>query len=52
MSWNNALPWWVYETKYERFEAMCCCAFPEELAAGWTRSVPKHVISWIRNARL
>ena len=43
MSWNNVLPWWVYAVLVERQEAMWSCAFPEELNAGWTRSVPPHV---------
>ena len=43
VSWNNALPWWVYEVQHEAWEAMCLCAMPEELVAGWTRSVPEHV---------
>lgn len=46
MSWNNVLPWFVYQVGHERWEAMCLCAMPEELNAGWTRSVPDHVQAW------
>jgi hypothetical protein len=52
MSWNNVLPWWYYAVNYEHFEAMCCCAFPEELLAGWTRSVPESVIRLAQDEQL
>ena len=43
MSWGG-LPWWVYEVGHEQHEARMLGAFAEELAAGWTRSVPPHVV--------
>lgn len=42
MSWNNAVPWYIYDIEREHREAMFSCAFPEELNAGWVRSVPIH----------
>ena len=43
MSWNNALPWWFMEVEHEHYLAECTCCFYDELAAGTTRSTPKHV---------
>lgn len=43
MSWNNALPFWVYDVQHERFLAECKCCFYDEWDAGYSRSIPKHV---------
>lgn len=43
MSWNNVLPWWVYEVDYENYLASCSCCFDDEWLAGISRSVPAHV---------
>ncbi len=48
MSWG-ALPWWVYEVRYEQFQAKMLGAFQEELEAGYTRSVPEHVVKMIQD---
>lgn len=44
MSWNNALPMWVWNVSYERFLGEATCAFPEEWYAGTSREMPQHVI--------
>jgi hypothetical protein len=43
MSWNNALPWWVYETHYEHDLAKTQCAFEEEIYSGVFKVTPDHV---------
>lgn len=42
MSWNNALPWYLYEMEREELEAQMLCAMKDELNAGWVRSTPSH----------
>lgn len=44
MSWNNVLPWWVYELEYEHTIASMSCAFDAEWFAGTHRVMPAHVI--------
>lgn len=48
MSWNNALPWYIYELEREEREALALGAMPEEYNSGWTRSTPDF---WITNFR-
>jgi hypothetical protein len=44
MSWNNVLPWWVYDLAYEHDLANMACAFDAEWFAGTHRCMPNHVI--------
>jgi hypothetical protein len=44
MSWNNVLPWWIYELEHEHVLASCACAFDNEWFAGTSRVMPNHVI--------
>lgn len=48
MSWNNALPWFIYELEREEREARMLGAMPEEYNSGWTRSTPDF---WIDDFR-
>jgi hypothetical protein len=43
VSWNNVLPWWVYEAEYERFLAKCTCALEPEWLGGISKVLPDHV---------
>lgn len=42
MSWNNVIPWYIYELEQERREAKMLCAFEEEFLSARTRSTPDH----------
>ena len=44
MSWNNVIPWYIYDMRREKDEAMMLCATAEELNSGWVRSCPKQFI--------
>ncbi len=43
MSWNNALPWWVYESRHQRDMMRLSGAMTEELFSGMTRALPDHI---------
>lgn len=45
MSFNNALPFWVYELAYEHDLALMSCAFNEEWFSGTSKVMPEHVIN-------
>ena len=45
MSWNNALPFWVYASSHEHELAKMSCAFEEEWFSGTSRELPKHLLS-------
>lgn len=49
MSWNNALPFWVYDLEYEHYVANCSCAFEDEWFAGTSKVMPEHVINISRS---
>ncbi len=49
MSWNNVLPWWVYESRYERDMMRQSGAMPEELYSGMTRALPEYLRSLDRS---
>lgn len=42
MSWNNALPWYIYDLEREYREAKMLCGMGEEINAGRLRSTPSH----------
>ena len=42
MSWNNVIPWYIYELEQERLEAKMLCAFEEEFLSARTRSTHHH----------
>lgn len=44
MSWNNALPWWVYDVMNEHHIALMQCAFESEWYSGTSKKLPEHVI--------
>jgi len=44
MSWNNVLPWWVYELEKEHWYASMSCAFDDEWFSGTSKVMPPHVI--------
>lgn len=44
MSWNNVLPWWIYELEYEHRLASMSCAFEEEWFSGTSRVMPEYNI--------
>ena len=44
MSWNNVLPWWIYELQHEHHLASCSCAFEEEQFSGTSKVLPKRNI--------
>jgi hypothetical protein len=44
MSWNNALPWWIYEVEYEHRLAAMSCAFDDEWYSGTSKFLPDSVI--------
>lgn len=50
MSWG-AVPWWVCAVGFEEYQARMLGAFPEELAAGFVRSLPEHVVKIIQRER-
>lgn len=43
MSWNNALPWWVYDSMNQRDIMRITGAMIEELHSGMTRALPDHI---------
>ncbi len=45
MSWNNVLPWWVYQLQYERHLAKCSCCFNDEWFSGTHKEMPDYVQS-------
>lgn len=45
MSWNNVLPWWVWEIKHEHTLASMSCCFEEEWFSGTHKVMPEHVIN-------
>jgi hypothetical protein len=42
MSWNNVVPWFIYELEWEEREAKMLGAMQEEIMSGRTRSTPEH----------
>lgn len=44
MSWNNALPLWIYQLEYEHFLASSTCCFNDEWFSGFSRELPTYVI--------
>lgn len=44
MSWNNALPWWIYELEHEHDIASAACAFDQEWFSGTPRCMPDYVV--------
>lgn len=49
MSWNNVLPWWIYELQYEHTLASMSCAFKEEWFSGTSKVMPDHAIDLSRS---
>ena len=53
MSWNNVIPWYIFDIRLEKEQAMMLGAMAEELNAGWVRSYPEQWIEidlmWERN---
>jgi hypothetical protein len=53
MSWNNALPFWIYQLDYEMELAKMSCAFDEEWFSGTSKVCPpqfhKVVTYWIED---
>ena len=45
MSWNNTLPWWIYDAIIEHDRAKMQCCFEEEWFSGTHKVLPKHVIA-------
>ena len=45
MSWNNALPWWIYDLINEHENAKMQCCFEEEWFSGTSKAMPDHVIN-------
>ena len=45
MSFNNALPYWVFELAYEHDLALMSCAFDAEWFAGTHKVMPEHLIN-------
>ncbi len=45
MSWNNALPFWVYDHMHEHELARMSCAFESEWFSGTSKVLPKHVVN-------
>ncbi|NCP98150.1 hypothetical protein GW820_04635, partial [archaeon] len=45
MSFNNVLPWWVYQLSYEHELAKMSCAFEEEWFSGTHKEMPNHMIA-------
>ena len=43
MSWNNALPWWVYAVEYEQYLAECSCCTWQEWYSGTSKELPNYV---------
>lgn len=44
MSWNNVLPWWIYELEHEHLLASAACAFDSEWFSGTSRAMPDHLV--------
>jgi hypothetical protein len=44
MSWNNVLPWWLYELSHEHELASMSCAFESEWFSGTSRALPERNI--------
>ena len=49
MSWNNALPFWVWELEYEEFIARLTGAIGDEWHPQFSRSIPKEIYETTKN---
>ncbi len=43
MSWNNVLPWWIYEVEWEEHTALLTGAMSNEWHPTYARAYPKHL---------
>lgn len=44
MSWNSALPLWMWDMEYEEFIARLTGAMPEEWHPRFSRSIPEQLL--------
>lgn len=51
MSWNNALPYWLYEMQYEQFLAEASCCFYDEWTSGFSRKLPQNYVTTLVERR-